>query len=234
MLLFQLLRAPVGSRLVRTDFDGTTLTLGIATTHPDASCPDCGSESQRVHSRYTRHLAEEPAFGRRVRLQMNRPKIPLLQLGMPSPDLRGAARRPRRQACTHDHAARPGPPRHRLWRWAAKPAPGWRKRSRCRPARIPCCDVSSRRGLDHRQALGSSASTTGPGARGNATAPSSSTSRPVRSSTSCPIATPPPSARGWRPIPASSWSAATAPRPTPRRPPRPRPRPSRSPIDGTS
>lgn len=70
MLLFQLLRAPVGSRLVRTDFDGVTLTLGIATTHPNASCPACGGESQRVHSRYSRHLAEEPAFGRRVRLQM--------------------------------------------------------------------------------------------------------------------------------------------------------------------
>jgi transposase len=71
LLLFQLLRAPAGSRLVRTDFDGLTLTLGIATTHPGASCPACGGESQRVHSRYTRHLAEEPAFGRRVRLQMN-------------------------------------------------------------------------------------------------------------------------------------------------------------------
>ena len=70
MLLFQLLRAPVGSRLVRTDFDGMTLTLGIATTQPTASCPVCGGESQRVHSRYTRQLAEEPAFGRRVRLQM--------------------------------------------------------------------------------------------------------------------------------------------------------------------
>ena len=70
MLLFQLLRAPAGSRLVRTDFDGVTLTLGIATTHPNASCPACGGESQRVHSRYSRHLADEPAFGRRVRLRM--------------------------------------------------------------------------------------------------------------------------------------------------------------------
>jgi hypothetical protein len=51
LLLFQLLHAPVGSRLVRTDFDGETLTLGIATTHPNASCPACGGESQRVHSR---------------------------------------------------------------------------------------------------------------------------------------------------------------------------------------
>ena len=69
----------------------------------------------------------------------------------------------------------------------------------------------------------SSASTTGPGARGNATAPSSSTSRRARSSTSCPTATPRPSRPGSRPIPASSWSAAIARRPTPRRPPRPRP-----------
>ena len=64
MLLVDLLRAPIGSRLVRTDFDGLTLTLGIATTQPNASCPACGGESHRVHSRYTRHLAEEPAFGR--------------------------------------------------------------------------------------------------------------------------------------------------------------------------
>jgi transposase len=70
LFLFQLLRAPTGSRLVRTDFDGSTLTLGIATTNPIASCPACGGESRRVHSRYSRHLADEPAFGRRVRLGM--------------------------------------------------------------------------------------------------------------------------------------------------------------------
>src|SRR3954463_14380389 len=70
LLLSQLLRAPAGSRLVRSDFDGTTLTLGIATTKPNASCPACGLETWRVHSRYTRSLAEEPVFGRQVRLQM--------------------------------------------------------------------------------------------------------------------------------------------------------------------
>jgi transposase len=70
LLLSQLLRAPVGSRLVRTEFDGTTLTLGIATTTPYASCPACGQETWRVHSRYTRKLAEEPVFGHRVRLRM--------------------------------------------------------------------------------------------------------------------------------------------------------------------
>jgi transposase len=70
LLLSQLLRAPAGSRLVRSDFDGTTLTLGIATTKPNASCPACGLETWRVHSRYTRSLAEEPVLGRQVRLQM--------------------------------------------------------------------------------------------------------------------------------------------------------------------
>jgi transposase len=70
LLLSQLLRTPVGSRLVRTEFDGTTLTLGIATTAPHASCPACGQQTWRVHSRYTRKLAEEPAFGHRVRLRM--------------------------------------------------------------------------------------------------------------------------------------------------------------------
>jgi transposase len=70
LLLSQLLRTPVGSRLVRNDFDGVTLTLGIATTNPKASCPVCGHETWRVHSRYTRSLAEVPAFGHQVCLKM--------------------------------------------------------------------------------------------------------------------------------------------------------------------
>jgi transposase len=70
LLLSQLLRAPAGSRLVRTDFDDGTLTLGIATTTPHASCPACGQQTWRVHSRYTRKLAAEPAFGHPVRLRM--------------------------------------------------------------------------------------------------------------------------------------------------------------------
>ena len=40
---------------------------------------------------------------------------------MPTSHLRRAARRFRGQACPHDHAARPDPPRHRL-------GPGWRGR----------------------------------------------------------------------------------------------------------
>ena len=70
MLLFQLLRAPAGSRPVRADFDGLTLTPGIATTAPKASCPVSGHETQRVHSHDTRRRAEEPVLGHRVRLRM--------------------------------------------------------------------------------------------------------------------------------------------------------------------
>ena len=70
MFLSQLLRAPIGSRLVRSEVDDDTLTLGIATTNPNAFCPVCGHETWQVHSRYTRCLAEEPVFGRRVRLRM--------------------------------------------------------------------------------------------------------------------------------------------------------------------
>jgi transposase len=70
LLLTQLLRTPLGSRLVRADFDGHALTLGIATTQTYASCPLCGVETWRIHSRYTRKLAEEPVLGHPVRLQM--------------------------------------------------------------------------------------------------------------------------------------------------------------------
>jgi transposase len=70
LLLTPLLHAPLGSRLVSADFDGHALTLGIATTQTYASCPLCGVETWRVHSRYTRKLAEEPVLGHSVRLQM--------------------------------------------------------------------------------------------------------------------------------------------------------------------
>lgn len=53
---------------MRAEFDGTAVTLAIATTHPSASCPLCGTESWRVHSRYTRRLAEAPLLGHAVRL----------------------------------------------------------------------------------------------------------------------------------------------------------------------
>jgi transposase len=70
LLLSQLLHAPIGSRLVRADLDGDTLTLGIVTATSHSACPSCRQESWRIHSRYSRRLAEEPIFGHRVRLRI--------------------------------------------------------------------------------------------------------------------------------------------------------------------
>ena len=70
LLPLELLAAPTGSRLVDCALDVDTLTVDLAITTPTASCPVCGSDARRVHSRYTRHLADLPCFGRSVRLQV--------------------------------------------------------------------------------------------------------------------------------------------------------------------
>ena len=96
--------------------------------------------------------------------------------------------------------ASPRPTSPSAWPWVVKPAPGWRRRPRCPPARIPLLRRVKQAGARslaqpairrHRRL--------GLVQRAEVTAPSSSTSRPVKSSTSCPIATP-------RPL--STWLAA--------------------------
>ena len=164
LLLSQLLRAPVGTCLVQTDLDGDILTLGIATTHPHASCPVCGDKTWSVHSRYTRRLAEEPAFGHQVRLQMTVRRFLChgrIARAASSPS-RSMVLRPSMHAppCVSpkliSSSARP---------WVVRPEPGWRRRPPCRPAPIRCCDASSRHGARPAGAPNSSASMTGPGAK---------------------------------------------------------------------
>ena len=46
------------------------LTLVLASTQPTKCCPVCSHPSTRVHSRYTRTLADLPCQGRLVRLQI--------------------------------------------------------------------------------------------------------------------------------------------------------------------
>ena len=70
MLPLELLGAPEGSCLVRACLDVENLTVHLATTAPTAACPRCGSDTRRVHSRYTRRLDDLPCLGRRVRLQL--------------------------------------------------------------------------------------------------------------------------------------------------------------------
>ena len=70
LLSLELLGAPEGSCLVRAYLDVQNLTVHLATTAATAACPRCGSDTRRVHSRYTRRLDDLPCLGRCVRLQL--------------------------------------------------------------------------------------------------------------------------------------------------------------------
>jgi len=72
MLLLPLasLGAPEGSRLVHAVLDLDDLTINLAITAPTAVCPLCRAVTRRIHSRYTRHLADLPCFGQHVRLRI--------------------------------------------------------------------------------------------------------------------------------------------------------------------
>ena len=70
MLPLELFAVPVGSRLVDCALDLDNLTVLLAITSPTASCPVCGCDARRVHSRYPRHLADLPCFDRSVPLHV--------------------------------------------------------------------------------------------------------------------------------------------------------------------
>jgi transposase len=70
LLPLELLAAPEGSRLNLCALDVDSLTVFLETTAPTASCPLCGSDSRRVHSRYTRRLDDLPCFGRAFQAQV--------------------------------------------------------------------------------------------------------------------------------------------------------------------
>jgi transposase len=66
----ELLAAPAGSGPVRCTRDDDLVTIFIAMAAPTAPCPGCGHAANRVHSRYTRRLADLPCFGIPVRLEL--------------------------------------------------------------------------------------------------------------------------------------------------------------------
>ena len=70
MLPVELFSAPPGSRLDHCALDVEDLTVHLAITAPNATCPVCGSDARRVHSRYIRRLADLPCLGRAVRLRV--------------------------------------------------------------------------------------------------------------------------------------------------------------------
>ena len=81
MLSLELLAAPAGSRLDYCALDLDNLTVHLAITTPSAPCPVCGSDARRIHSRYTRRLADLPCFGRSVRLH-----VTVRRFSCPQPD----------------------------------------------------------------------------------------------------------------------------------------------------
>src|SRR4051794_41965403 len=95
-------------------------------TQPEATCPDCGTVSQAVHSRYPRHPADLPSLGSEVRLHLSvrrfycrNPACARVTFAEPIPDLLAPrARRTRRLAATQGRIgvtcggeAGPRPPR---------------------------------------------------------------------------------------------------------------------------
>ena len=66
----ELFAAPVGSGPVRCARDDDLVTISIVMAAPTAPCPGCGNDARRVHSRYTRRLADLPCFGVPVRLEL--------------------------------------------------------------------------------------------------------------------------------------------------------------------
>jgi transposase len=70
LLPLELFAAPPGSRFDDCALDGDNLAVHLAFTTPNATCPVCGSDARKVHSRYTRTLADLPCFGRPVGLRL--------------------------------------------------------------------------------------------------------------------------------------------------------------------
>ena len=66
----ELLAAPVGSGPVRCAHDDDLVSISIAMAASTAQCPRCRNDARRVHSRYTRRLADLPCFGIPVRLEV--------------------------------------------------------------------------------------------------------------------------------------------------------------------
>ena len=81
MLPLKLFSAPPGSRFDHCAVDLDNLTIYLAITNPTAICRLCRSYARRVHSRYTRRLADLPCLGRAVRLQ-----VAVRRFSCPRPD----------------------------------------------------------------------------------------------------------------------------------------------------
>ena len=65
-----LLADPAATRLEKVVPDGSSLELVVSATRAQAECPRCRRPSERVHSRYTRRVADLPWHGVPVKLRL--------------------------------------------------------------------------------------------------------------------------------------------------------------------
>jgi len=61
---------PAGLVVESTTEEGDTMLARAHSVASTAACPLCGTASERVHSRYERHVSDLPCAGRRLRLQI--------------------------------------------------------------------------------------------------------------------------------------------------------------------
>lgn len=66
-----LLPDPSSLHLLHVEAQGNVITMAVRTTASEARCSLCGSLSTKVHSRYTRLLADLPWMGHAVRLKLS-------------------------------------------------------------------------------------------------------------------------------------------------------------------
>jgi transposase len=60
-----------GLNITDVSIESDTVTIHAGPSDSTATCPDCGRESDRVHSRYTRQITDLPSRGRRVVLRLS-------------------------------------------------------------------------------------------------------------------------------------------------------------------
>ncbi len=61
---------PEGLEVIRMEMMETVLTITAVSTQKNPCCPLCGTPASRVHSRYTRRIADLPCSGQPLRIQL--------------------------------------------------------------------------------------------------------------------------------------------------------------------
>src|SRR5262245_63000795 len=83
MELAALLRLPAGLQLLNGTVLEAAVGVEVCSRRLTSPCPRCGCLSERVHSYYTRTLADEPCAGRPLRITLRVRKFRCLERNCP-------------------------------------------------------------------------------------------------------------------------------------------------------